>query len=207
MRRLLVLLALAAPLLSAQARIDFIKKFPGSTPSYLHLWVDAAGKGEYRESPDDDQPFPLRLSPEEASAVFDLARKLGHFATPLESGLKVAFTGEKTLRFTDGETRHETTFNYTANPDGQKLLDWMERIAETARHATNLERTARFDRLGLDRALLELQYAYEQKRLAGATQLLPILDRIARNKSAFNRVRERAATLAEAIRSGKPPSP
>lgn len=207
MRRPLVFLALAAPLLSAQPRIDFIKKFPGSTPPYFHLWVDTSGKGEYRESPDDQQPFPLRLSSEETAAVFDLARRLGNFTSPLESGLKVAFTGEKTLRFTDGATRHETTFNYTVNPDGQKLLEWMERIAETARHAINLERTAQFDRLGLDRALLEVLYAYEQKRLAGAGQLLPILDRIARNKSAFNRVRERAAALAEAIRSGKLPSP
>jgi hypothetical protein len=83
----------------------------------------------------------------------------------------------------------------------------MERIGETARHAIHLERTARFDRLGVDRALLELQYAWEQRRLAGAVQLLPILDRLAANKSAFNRVRERAAALAEAIRSGKTPSP
>lgn len=207
MIRLAVVLGAAAAVLSAQPRLEFIKKFEGSTPPYVRLWVDVTGKGEYRESPDDDQPFPLQLNPQEAAAVFELVRKLNNLAIPLESGLKVAFTGEKTFRYTDGDTRRETTFNYTANPDGQKLLDWMERIAETARHAVHLERTARFDRLGVDRALLELQYAWEQKRLAGAGQLLPVLDRLAANKSAFNRVRERAAALAEAIRSGKTPSP
>jgi hypothetical protein len=66
----------------------------------------------------------------------------------------------------------------------------------------NLERVARFDRLGVDAALLQLQASFDQHRLAGARQLLPILDKIANNKSAFNRARERAATMAATIRQG-----
>lgn len=194
-----VLLAAGGP------RVEFTKSFPGSVPAYVGLSIDTSGKGECKESVDDDQPQPIQLEASEAAQVFALVEKLGKFSVPLESGLKVAFTGAKTFRYEDGATKNETTFNYTQNPDGLLLWDWFERIAETSRHAINLERAARFDRLGLDEALLQLQGSFDQHRLAGARQLLPILDRIAKNKSAFNRARERAATLAAAIRAGMEP--
>jgi hypothetical protein len=182
-------------------RVEFTKSFPGSIPAYVGISVDTSGKGEYKQTVDDDQPQPIQLEASEAAQLFALVEKLGKFSTPLESGLKVAFTGAKTFRYEDGDTKNETKFNYTQDPDGQLLLDWFERIAETSRHVINLERAARFDRLGLDEALLQLQTTFDQHRLAGARQLLPILDRIAKNKSAFNRARERAATLAAAIRA------
>jgi hypothetical protein len=186
--------------------VEFTKSFPGSVPDYVALSFDKTGKGEYKEAPEDDQPLPVQLEPSEAAQVFALVEKLGKFSTPLESGLKVAFTGAKTFRYVDGATTNEAKFNYTQDPDGQLLLDWFERIAETSRHVINLERTARFDRLGVDDALLQLQASFDQHRLAGARQLLPILEKIAKNKSAFNRDRERASGLAEAIRTAMEPA-
>ena len=171
----------------------------------MGISIDTTGKGEYKEAADDDQPQPIQLEASEAAQIFALVEKLGKFSTPLESGLKVAFTGDKTFRYEDGATKNEAKFNYTQNPDGQLLLDWFERIAETSRHVINLERAARFDRLGLDEALLQLQAVFDQHRLAGARQLLPILDRIAKNKSAFNRARERATAIAAAIRAAMEP--
>ena len=205
--RLIAFFALAAALLAADApRVEYTKSFPNSVPAYVGIWVDASGRGEYKEAADDDQPQPFQLEAAEAAQVFALVEKLGKFSVPLESGLKVAFTGAKTFRYEDGAIKNEKNFNYTQNPDGQLLLDWFERIAETSRHVINLERAARFDRLGLDEALLQLQVSFDQNRLAGARQLLPILDRIAKNKSAFNRARERAAAIAGAIRAGMGPT-
>ena len=204
--RLITLFAFAcasALLAAGGPRVEFTKSFPGSVPAYVGLWFDASGKGEYKEAVDDDQPQPVQLEAAETAQVFALVEKLGKFSVPLESALKVAFTGAKTFRYEDGATKNETNFNYTQNPDGQLLLDWFERIAETSRHVLNLERAARFDRLGLDEALLQLQVTFDQHRLAGARQLLPILDRIAKNKSAFNRDRERAAAMAASLRQGE----
>lgn len=197
--------AFASALLAAGPRVEFTKSFPGSIPAYVGISVDTSGRGEYKEAVDDDQPQPIQLEASEAAQIFALAEKLGKFATPIESGLKVAFTGAKTFRYEDGATKNEVKFNYTQNPDGQLLLEWFERIAETSRHVINLERAARFDRLGLDEALLQLQDFFDRRRLAGARQLLPILDRIAKNKSAFNRARERATAIAAAIRAGMEP--
>ena len=92
-------------------------------------------------------------------------------------------------------------FNYSQDPDAQLLLDWFERINETAQHVINLERTAKFDHLGVDQALLQLQVTFERNELVAARQLLPILDRIAKNSVLFNRARERAAAIAAAIRT------
>ena len=188
-------------------RVEFIKSFPASVPAYAGLWVDKTGKGEYKEAPDDDQPVPIQLEASETAAIFDLVGKLNNFSEPLESGLKVAFTGEKTFRYQDGATKNEVKFNYSQNPDAQLLLDWFERVAATSRHVINLKRTAQFDRLGLDNALLDVQAAFDANRLPGAHELLPMLDRIAKNKSAFIRVQERAASLAAAIRAGKKAPP
>jgi hypothetical protein len=170
----------------------------------LHEDLSRSGKGEFNDSPAGEQTaVQFQLEPSETEAIFSLAAKLGNFSRPLESGLKVAFTGAKVFRYEDGATKNEAKFNYSHDPDAQLLLDWFERLTETSLHNINLEYSARFDRLGLDKALLQLQITADRNRLAGATQLLPILDRIAKSQSAFNRVRERAISLAEAIRAGK----
>ena len=206
--RLVTLLAFAcasALFAAGGPRVEFTKSFPASNPAYVGLSFDTSGKGQYKEAVDDDQPQPIQLEASEAAQVFALVEKLGKFSTPLESGLKVAFTGDKIFRYEDGATRYEAKFNYTQNPDAQLLLDWFERIAATSRHVLNLERVARFDRLGLDQALLQLQDFFDRHRLAGARELLPILDKITKNKSAFNRARERADALAVAIRAAMEP--
>jgi hypothetical protein len=77
-------------------------------------------------------------------------------------------------------------------------------MAESAQHRIELERTAKYDKLGVLRALLLLQSALERKRLVGYDQYLPMLDRIAKNETYMHTARARAAEIAEAIRSPKP---
>ncbi len=201
MRLLAALLAASALSAAGLPRIYYSKDFPGSSPAHVTVWIDRSGNGEYNDLPADQPPIRLQLEPSEAEAIFSLAGKLGYFSRSLESGLKVAFVGTKTFRYQDGATSHEVKFNYSQDPDAQLLLGWFERINETAQHVINLERTAKFDHLGVDQALLQLQVTFERNELVAARQLLPILDRIAKNASLFNRARERAATIAAAIRA------
>jgi hypothetical protein len=203
---MLVLAAAITMQAAGPAKIGYSKTFPGSVPPYAAIWVDQDGKGEFHDSPDGELPVKFQLTPAERDAIFSLAAKLNHFSRPLDSGLKVAFTGEKVFRFEQGDIRREVKFNYTQDADAQALLDWFERLTETSMHVITLERTIRFDRLGLDKALLQLQISADKNRLVAASQLLPLLDRIARNQATFNRVRERAAALAEAIRAAQPRS-
>jgi hypothetical protein len=83
------------------------------------------------------------------------------------------------------------------------LQDWFERMAESAQRGIELERSVKYDRLGVVNALLQLQISMDKKRVVGAEQYLPMLDRVIKNESFMHTARERASEIAEAIRSGK----
>lgn len=192
----------AAPLL-AEPKVTFIKSFPKSTPEYVHIEVSRSGKSVYKESVNDDQPVDFRLSPGDTAAIFDLTEKAGRFAAALESGIKVAFMGGKTLRWEDGATKQEAKFNYTLDENARLLVDWFDRITETQLLLFDLERTARFDRLGVNKTILQIEASYDRKRLVGPERFLPMLDKVAKNESYLHMARERAAALAEAFRGPK----
>ena len=198
----LVLLACSA-LNAADVRLYFSKSFPGSVPAYVAITVEQSGAGEYKESPEDDSPLKFQLYPEDASRMFALADKLDHFKRPLESPLKVAQMGMKTFRFEEGDKKTEVKFNFSQDVDAQELADWFERISETAQNYYTLERAVRYDKLGVNQALLQFEIELDRKRVVSAEMFLPLLDRVAKNDSYLNMARTRAANLAESIRSAK----
>ncbi|HXF26210.1 MAG TPA: hypothetical protein VN610_03005, partial [Bryobacteraceae bacterium] len=122
---------------------------------------------------------------------------------PLESGLKVANMGMKTFQYEDGTVKNEVKFNYSLDLDARSLQDWFERMAETEGNYIDLDRTAHFDKLGVNDALLQLQETYERKRLVAPSQFIPLLQRIVKNESYLHMARERAAQLIEAF-GGQP---
>jgi hypothetical protein len=185
-------------------RIFYSKSFPGSTPAYVEITLDRAGNAIYKEATDDDLPLKFHLNQAETAEVFGLADKLDHFKTPLESGLKVAFMGTKTFRWENGAERSEAKFNYSADLSAQALQDWFERMSESEVMLIELERSAKYDRLGVDQALRTLLSAMDRKRLVALDQYLPMLDRIANNDSYMHTARAKAAELAEMIRAPKP---
>lgn len=193
--RALVLLSAVSCFAQDAPRMVLKKEFPGSKPAYMEIRLERDGRVEYLEAADDDQPVKFRLATADAEALFTLGGKLDHFARPLESGLKVARVGDKTFTWIQGAERHEVKFNYTLDLDGQALLDWFERICESAIHRLELERAVRFDRIGVNQALLRLEAAYDRKRLVALEQYLPLLERVVKNDSYLNMARERAAKL------------
>ena len=192
------------PLLAAApARLFYSKSFPGSTPAYVEIVIERDGNGEYKEAANDDRPLKFQIPANDVGALFDLADKLGRFDRHLESSLKVAFMGMKTFRFDGGTEKHEVKFNYSEDVDARALADWFERIIETEQHLINLERAAKYDKLGVNKALLQLQMSFDRKRLVAPQQLLPMLDRIAKNDTYIHMARERAAGMADAIRASR----
>jgi hypothetical protein len=200
---------LCIPLAAAQAadvpHLYFSKSFPGSAPAYVAINVDKTGAGDYREDEKDDNPVRFQLSEPDVAALFDLAAKLGYFDHPLESPLKVAFMGKKTFRFVDGDRKNEVKFNFSEDLTAQALADWFERISESEQLLTSLEISAKYDHLGVMKAVLLLEAAYDRKRLVDTAQYLPLLDRIAKNESYMHQARMHAAGLAEQFRCGAVP--
>lgn len=198
---------LAAVPLLAEPRLVYSKSFPGSVPPWVQITLERDGKAVYKESPDDEQPLKFEMSKEETDQIYGLAEKLEFFKNPLESGLKVANMGMKTLRWEDGAKSQEQKFNYTQDETARALHDWFEKMTEAEMLYIAVERTVRYDKLGANKALLQLQAAMERGRLVGGAQFLPMLDRVIKNESFLNMARERASALAETIRNPKPKEP
>jgi hypothetical protein len=196
---LLALSALADPL----PKVAFTKSFPGSVPAWFSITIDQSGAAEYREDPKDENPIKFHMTEADTAQIFELAGKLDYFKRKLESPAKVARMGDKTLHYEKGSESGDTTFNYTEDPDGRTITDWFERISETERDLIELERVVKYDKLGVNSAILQLEITLDKKRLIAPEQFLPLLDRVIKNESFMHQARARAANLAGVIRSTK----
>ncbi|MDQ6706414.1 MAG: hypothetical protein M3Z85_10620 [Acidobacteriota bacterium] len=200
----LAALMFAIPLLAADTpTIYFSKSFPGSVPAFVSIRIDQSGAAEYSEDLKDENPLRFQISTADVTEIFSLAEKLGKFARPLESPAKVAKMGLKTFGFEQASEKHEVKFNYSEDPDARLLQDWFEKISESEQNLILLERAAKYDKLGVNKALLQLETSMDRKRLVAPNQMLPMLDRIAKNESFLNMARSRAAGLADIIRAAK----
>jgi len=182
----------------------YSKSFPGSKPPYVQIALAQNGDVEYREDPKEDDPIKFHLQDSETQEIFGLVEKAGSLKRPLEAKVKVAFMGTKTFRYQSGGEKNEVQFNYTQDPAGQSLADWFERMSETAQRRIDLERAAKYDKLGVVDSLLQLQISLDRKRLLDAEQFLPLLDKLANNESYMHTARARAAEVAAAIRAPTP---
>ena len=68
----------------------------------------------------------------------------------------------------------------------------------------DLERAAKYDKLGVNSALLKLEAAWDRHRLVALPLFLPLLDRVDKNDAYLNMARERAARLAALFRNPPP---
>jgi len=201
------LLALVAAGLcgATEPRIVYCKTFRGSQPPFVEIDLDKNGHAVYKEAPDDPNPIEVQVSPADVATVFDLAAKLDHFARPLESHLKVAYTGEKKFVWEDGDQKHEAAFNYSLNVDARQLADWFEMFSETEQRLEDLDRTFHFDKLGVNDAVLQVNVLWDKKRLIAPLQFVPLLERISKDESIVHIARERAASLVDQFRKQNPP--
>jgi hypothetical protein len=204
-----VLLLFSACALCAQVpTLTYTKEFPKSQPPYLSVVVTKTGALEYKEAVNDELPVNAQMPASDAAVLFDLAQQLNFFRSPLESGLKVANTGKKTFRYDDGTGKtSQAVFNYSTNLVAQQLLDRFEQIAATERAYIDLERTARFDKLGVNDALAEIEALWLKKELAAPLQFVPLLNRVANHESYMHLARERAARLRDQFQAGAGPKP
>ncbi len=184
---------------SGDYRIFFSRAFPGSVPAYFDVVVESSGAVAYRES-EDEEPLEFEISAAELAEVLEHVKDLDYFRIGVDSNLNVAFTGEKTFRYEGTDSvSGETKFNHTSNAAARALLAWFNKVGESERHRIELARTARFDRLGVNKTLLQFQISLEKNRIVSPAQFIPILRQIANNKKIIRIATARAAGLLERI--------
>lgn len=208
-RRLLAFTLLVLPVCHASpavggATITFRKVFKSSYPEFVEIKLDESGTGSYdiRQLADDPSPQPMKVGAALAQKIFDLAAKLHNFnGIDLEMHRRIANLGEKTFRYDRGGETHSVTFNYTTDRSAEQLLDIFEGLSRQQTDLSDLTRTMRYDRLGVNDVLLQIERDYDHKLLPEPQELLPSLDQLASDSHYIDIARERARTLAIEIRS------
>jgi hypothetical protein len=165
--------------------------------------VDSAGNAtaDIRSLDDDPEPAPFSVRPELVERMFELAAGLGYFqGVDLDVRRRIANLGEKTFRYERGGVAHETVFNYTLHREASRLLQIFEGLARQMEHRERLERRMRFDRLGIQQALLLLESDLNRGALADPVVLAPTLEAIADDERIMDMSRQRARALLVRIR-------
>jgi len=195
--------AKAAPA-SSGAKITFKRVFKSSSPEFIQIVVredSDTATYEIRQLDDDPGSSPFEVSAALRAKMFDLAAQLNHFeAQDLDVHRKIANLGEKTFRWESGSEVHETKFNYTLNSAATQLLQIFEGLARQEEHVDLIIRRMKYDRLGINDALLQFETDLNRGLLPEPKRVLPVLDQIAGDPHFVDIARQRARTLAERIR-------
>ena len=188
--------------------VIFTKDFPGSSPAYYSITVRETGEAVYRTEPNDEAPVEFRVPSETASEILGLARQLNRFQNvALESNRRVANMGKKTLEYRDGAAPSAASYNHTEVPEALALTALFERISQTQQYALRLQNLIRFDRLGIVKALLQLEIDLDQGRLLAPDQLVPLLEQIRRDRALVQVAQGRAAQILAKIQAASPKLP
>jgi hypothetical protein len=193
-----------APGENSAAQITFRKVFKTSYPEFVEIKINQAGSGTYdiRQLDEDANPQPFEVSEPLAQRIFALAAKLNNFQNvDLEVHRRLANLGAKTLLYEKGAEKHETDFNYTLDDTAAQLVNIFEGLSRQTTDLSDLVRTMRYDHLGVNDVLLQIERDYNNKLLPEPERLLPTLDQLAADDKLIDIARSRARALATRIRS------
>ena len=208
---LLLVCALSALPLPAQEKppstaptVTFTLDFPKSEPSHYFISISSDGHASYESNgkltldSDVTDPFTLQFtaSPEATTRVFDLAKKAHYFHGDLASkNRNIAFTGDKTLTYSEGQTNNRATYNYSPIPAVTELTGFLQNLSNTLEFGHRLQYYHRYQKLALDSELKSMEEAFKDNSLPELGAIAPILQQIVADHSVMNVVRSRAQRL------------
>ena len=188
----------------AAAKLSFRRVFKSSTPEFIEIIVGEDSDDatyEIRQLDDDPGAASFQVSAPLRAKMFELAGQLNHFMSQdIDVHRKIANLGEKTFRWQKGTEAHEVKFNYTLNSAATQLLQIFEGLARQQELLMLLERRMKYDRLGINDALLQFEADLNRNLLPEPQRALPTLDQISGDSRFVEIGRQRARALAERIR-------
>ena len=193
--------AMAAP---GDGVFTYRRVFKSSNPEFIEIKIsENSGKASYeiRQLDEDAGATPFEIGPGLRAKIFELAGHLNHFkGLDLDVHRKIANLGEKTFRWDAPGESHEVKFNYTLNTQAAQLMQICEGLARQQELVDLLQRRIKYDRLGVNDALLQFENDLDKGVLPEPQRALPMLDQIAGDSRFLEIARQRARALAERIR-------
>jgi hypothetical protein len=201
------LCAAASAASDSASTVTFRKVFKSSYPEFVEIKVNQSGAGTYdiRQLDEAAKPEPFQVGAPLVDKIFSLTARLHNFqGVDLEVHKRLASLGEKTLRYEGAGVTHEVTFNYTLDPAGTELTNLFENLSRQEGDLSDLTRTMRYDRLGVNDVLAQIESDYNGNLLPEPERFVASLDQLAADTKYIDVARERARRLSDRIRSGGP---
>ena len=186
--------------------VSYRRVFKGSTPEFIEIKITEPGKAtfEIRQLEEDPNPETFEVGAPVRQKILELAAGLNNFdIASLDIHKKIANLGEKTFRYERGGEVHETTFNYTLNTPANQLMQIFEGLARQQTDLTLLVRNVKYDRLGVNDALMQFESDMDHRLLPEPERFLAVLDQIAADSHFVDIARTRARAIAENIRNSR----
>ena len=206
--------AVPAPAVPTQPSVrfsfDWSQGFPWQTYS---VTVQSDGKCRFDGTPhadetNDTDPYQqdFTMSAANRQKIFDLAQKLNYFRGDFASPMKrIAQTGQKTLQYQSPQVRGSATYNWSQNPDVEELTRLFTAISTTIDFGRKLAFQYRFDKLGMDKLLKELEDQQASHGVEELAIIAPMLRKIANDPNLMNISRQSAERLLH--NQGQPAAP
>ena len=207
------LLALSVVILSnlplragSTATVVFSLNFPNSDPEHYSISVSSDGHAHYEctarisgDSDDrEDYQSDFSLSEATRARIFQLAEQAHYFSGKIDAGKKkLAFTGDKKLTYKDDQKSFTADYNYSSEPPVQELTTLFQSTAATLEFGRHLIFYHRYQKLGLDDELKQMEDEYRRGDLSEVQAVRPVLQQIYDDPSVLNVVRARAQRLME----------
>lgn len=190
----------------APATVTFSINFPNSDPERYSISVDSNGHAHYEcaakisADSDDREDYQSDFTFSEATRgrIFNLAEQANYFSGKVDAGKKkLAFTGEKKLTYKDDQKNFSAVYNYSSEAPVQELTTLFQSTAATLEFGRYLVYYHRYQKLGLDDELKQMEDQYRHGDLAEIQAIQPVLQQIYDDPSVMNVVRARAQRLME----------
>jgi len=197
----------AFPAIAAgDAVITYRKVFKGSVPESVEITIGESGKCTFdiRQLAEDPKPQEFDVGQPIREKIFSLAKELNNFRNlDLDTHRKIANLGAKTFRYEKDGVANEVTYNYTVNTPASQLQQIFEGLSYQQDHMQTLQRTLKYDRLGLYDALGYLETDLDNGVIPEPEHLLPVLEQIANDTHVIEIARSRARAITARIRNAK----
>jgi hypothetical protein len=140
----------------------------------------------------------VKLSPSTCARIFELAKSANYFNGNFDfTKSKIAFTGKKTLSYSGPGRSGSTSFNWSQNPAITELAGTFQGISTTLEAEPRLRQLRRFDKLGLNAELAQLEQQANSGFLKEIGLISDLLQDIAQDKSIMGLARHRAEHLLQ----------
>jgi hypothetical protein len=194
-----------------QPQVTFELTWRAANPQWYQIAIDSTGRASYQsqahtepnETPGDPYILKFTASEKLRGEIFNDAKALNYFKSDLSYTGKehIASTGDKTLSYAAEGKVTKATFNHSANPKAQELVKLFQQMSTTFELGRQLDYSLRFDKLGVDQRLKQLESLERDRLLTGLPVLVPILERILNDPTTMNISRQRANFLIYAAKN------